>query len=86
MSERVKEEDLNSLREFKEKAESKRIEALLVSLEAKGTRLEYQNEVLKTYVKYGLSLDDHIDENTGTIMRKKDDDESTENEVDEGTV
>ena len=85
MSEQIKEEELNSLREFKEKAESKRIEALLVSLEAKATRLEYQNVVLKTYIEYGLSLEDHIDESTGTIVRKKDD-ESTENKVDEGTV
>ena len=85
MSEQIKEEDLNSLREFKEKAESKRIEPLLIALEAKGARLEYQNVVLKTYVEYGLSLEDHIDENMGTIMRKKDD-ESTESEIDEGTV
>jgi len=83
MSEQVKPEDLDALRALKEVAGNKKVTSEVTALEAEIARLEYQNAVLKKYVEYGLKLEDHINVHSGEIIRKEDD-ESTEDEADEG--
>lgn len=77
-------EELEYLRDLKKRHESGQMVAEMAALESKVAYLEYQNAVLKKFIEYELSLDDHIDVKSGKIKRKQDD-ESTESEVDEGT-
>jgi hypothetical protein len=63
MEERIDVEDLNVLQVLKSRSEA-------AIANAKAIDLEYRNQILRTFIKYNLSLDDGFDDLSGTITRK----------------
>lgn len=59
----VEKSDLDLIKELKDKLQ-------VLHLSLKNTELEYQNTVLKIFVKNNLSQDDSFDEVTGKITKK----------------
>lgn len=59
----VEKSDLDLIKELKDKLQ-------VLHLSLKNAELEYQNTVLKIFVKNNLSQDDSFDEVTGKITKK----------------
>ena len=59
----VEKSDLDLIKELKDKLQ-------VLHLSLKNAELEYQNTVLKIFVKNNLSQDDSFDEVTGKIAKK----------------
>jgi hypothetical protein len=71
----IEENDLQVITTAKQRAISAAQQAEKVVAEAKVAELEYRNVVQQVFLKYGLSLQDRIDENTGLITRPEDEEE-----------
>ncbi len=78
MNDRISSEDQEILYQLK-------MSAANANATAKVSSLEYENALLRMYLKYGLSVDDSINEATGEIRIGKKDEESTDDEDDAGT-
>ena len=71
----IEENDLQVITTAKQRAISAAQQAEKVVAEAKVAELEYRNVVQQVFLKYGLSLQDRIDETTGLITRQEDEEE-----------
>jgi hypothetical protein len=67
----VSKEDLDLIKNSRNKVQFSMLKAEKASLEAKTDELEYKNAILNMYLKYGLTLDMLIDENTGAVTKRQ---------------
>lgn len=67
----ITQKELEFLKELKNKHGFLALRAEKGIAEAQLAESTYQNELLKTYLKYGLSMQDSIDHVTGKITRQK---------------
>ena len=68
--ERVSEEDLKALSTLKDRVERAVLVAQKTSADARCANLEYESAVQKIFIRYGLSAEDQVNEDTGEIKRK----------------
>jgi hypothetical protein len=71
MEKKISGEDLKAILEFKMNASMRSVQVEKAVLESEKADLQYQNTMLRLYVKYGLSSENIIDEVTGEITVKK---------------
>jgi hypothetical protein len=86
---RITEEELKTLQGTKLnsvvmqlKAESAAIESGRASAEARTMELEYENVLLRIYINYGLSNKHIIDETTGEVKLKEEENDTTDENTD----
>ncbi len=72
MEEKITDEDRNIISTVKNKAILAASQADKAVADAKVAELEYHNTVMKVFLKYGMGLNDTIDE-TGSIKRTQKD-------------
>lgn len=63
---------LNEKKDKIQKLEAIMQETKLAEAAAKIADLSYQVTIRHLYIKYGLTFDDSVDQNTGLILRKQD--------------
>ena len=85
MSDRILDEDQEVLYQLKINATAANAAVEVSTLKGHASFLEYENAMLKMYLKYGLSIKDSINEATGEIRIGKENEESTDDQGDAGT-
>jgi hypothetical protein len=68
------------------KAEAAAVESGRAAAEARAAQLEYENTVLKIYLNYGLDDKHRINETTGEIQLKKEDNGSQEDHNEDNQI
>ncbi len=66
----VSAEDLNTLQTIKNSITILQLRAEKTALEVRYAQKEYENILLKIYMKYGMESTDSINESTGEILRE----------------
>lgn len=69
MQEKITEEELKAIKEAAIKRNNAKAVAERALLEAKNAELTHQVTVQHVFMKYGLTFDDNIDDNSGAITR-----------------
>ena len=70
MENKISAEDLNVIHEFKMNVSMRSLQVEKAVLESQMAELQYQNAMLRLYVKYGLGESNIINEATGEITLK----------------
>jgi len=70
MEEKISKEDVAIVQAYLAKSETAVAQARAVVAEMKTAELEYRNQILRVYIKYGMSLEDQFDSTTGVITKK----------------
>lgn len=70
MNEQITQEDLKNILDAANKASSLKTALEKLALETKNAQLYHQTVVQHTFIKYGLSFNDKIDDATGIITRE----------------
>lgn len=80
MSEYIDKDDLMALRQLKAKMEYDFLASENAVLKSQVSDLNYQNSVLKIYIKYGIRSDDGLDYKDGKIIKKEEKESQESNE------